>query len=228
MVTLSGIKAVLTDIEGTTSSISFVHDVLFPYARDHIPDYVRKNAVALEDIISDIRTLEGNETLDLEGVIAVLLRWIAEDKKITPLKTLQGMIWKEGYESGAFTGHIYDDAADMLQRWHDEGLALYIYSSGSIAAQKLIYGYSNRGDITPLLSGYFDTTTGPKLEPESYTKIAHAIGFPPDNILFLSDNAGEIAAADKAGMHSILIDREGKNPAALHDFFAITIQEKAA
>lgn len=227
-VQLSGIKAILTDIEGTTSSINFVHDVLFPYARDHLPDYVRKNAGNLTDIINDVRAIENDAALDVEGVITVLLGWIAEDKKITPLKALQGMIWKDGYESGAFTGHIYDDAADMLALWHAQGLGLYIYSSGSIAAQKLIYGYSNRGDITPLLSGYFDTTTGPKLESASYTKIAAAIGFTPETILFLSDNKGEIDAALEAGMDAILIDRDAKNPAAIYSFSDIRLEEKAA
>lgn len=225
---IEGIKAILTDIEGTTSSISFVHDVLFPYAAEHLPAYVRENENDLGDIFDHVRELENNQNLTTEDIINVMLGWIRDDKKITPLKSLQGMIWKDGYETGAFKGHIYDDAAETMRGWHKTGYPIYIYSSGSVPAQKLIYGYSEAGDITKILSGYFDTTTGPKLEATSYTKIAKEIGLPPAQILFLSDNEGEIEAANKAGMQTVLVDREGKNPTAAHDFNAIQIREKAA
>lgn len=162
---ITDIKAIVTDIEGTTSSISFVHDVLFPYARQRLADYIHTHEAETAAILNDVRALENAASLSTDEVIAVLTGWIDEDRKATPLKALQGLIWEEGFKSGAFKGHIYDDAADMLQHWHDQGLKLYIYSSGSIAAQKLLYGYSERGDLTPLLSGYFDTTTGPKREP---------------------------------------------------------------
>lgn len=221
-----GIKAIVTDIEGTTSSIRFVHDVLFPYAKAHIPEYVRTHDVA--DILGEVRAMENKPDLSTEGLIETLLRWIAEDRKITPLKTLQGMVWEEGYKAGAFKGHIYDDAAEALSQWFSQGLKIYVYSSGSVAAQKLLYGYSEKGDLTPLFSGYFDTTTGPKLEASSYTKIATSIGFKPSDILFLSDHAGEIEAAQKAGYQVVLVDRDAIKSDAAHSFSDIHIREKAA
>jgi len=233
MIEISGIKAILTDIEGTTSSISFVHDVLFPYARAHLRDYVRENELAVGGILNEVRALENNPNLSTEDIIGIFISWIDTDRKITPLKSLQGMIWKAGYETGAFKGHIYDDAADALQNWFDKGLKIYIYSSGSVTAQKLIYGYSERGDITPLLSGYFDTTTGPKLEANSYSKIVNSMGFPPVQILFLSDHTGEIDAAHAAGYQAILIDREAQQPKdtrynVVTDFSSIRLREKVA
>lgn len=226
MISITGIKAIVTDIEGTTSSIRFVHDVLFPYAKAHIPDYVRQND--LTDILKDVRAIEGKPDLSTDGLIETLLRWIAEDKKITPLKTLQGMVWEAGYKAGAFKGHIYDDAAEALSHWFSQGLKIYIYSSGSVPAQKLLYGYSEKGDLTPLFSGYFDTTTGSKLEASSYTKIAAAIGFKPSDILFLSDHVGEIEAAQKAGYQVVLVDRDTVKTGAAYSFSDIHIQEKAA
>lgn len=233
MIEISGIRAIVTDIEGTTSSLSFVKDVLFPYARDHLPAYVRAHESGITGILDQVREIENNASLSGEEIIQVFLRWIEEDRKITPLKTLQGMIWESGFKSGAFKGHIYDDAADALQNWFAQGLKLYIYSSGSIAAQKLLYGYSGRGDLTPLLSGYFDTTTGPKLEADSYKKIAAAIGLPAGQILFLSDHAGEIGAAKIAGYQTVLLDRDpamtpGASYDVARDFTQIQIREKAA
>ncbi|MCD8520355.1 MAG: acireductone synthase [Alphaproteobacteria bacterium] len=222
------IKAIVTDIEGTTSSISFVHDVLFPYAAERLTDYVRDHESEISGILDQVREMENDDSLSTEGVIKVMLDWIKQDKKATPLKALQGLIWEAGYKDGAFKGHIYDDAAEALQRWHGAGIKLYVYSSGSVPAQKLIYGYSRRGDLTPLFSGYFDTTTGPKLEAGSYRKIAESIGFPSANILFLSDNPGEITAAQEAGMQTVLVDRDGKAPGSVLDFTAINFMEKAA
>jgi len=213
MILLSGIQAIVTDIEGTTSSLSFVKDVLFPYARAHIPAYVHAHEAALGDIFAQVREHENNPTLSVDEIIALLLQWIDEDRKITPLKTLQGQVWEEGFKSGAFKGHIYDDAAQALQRWHDAGLKLYVYSSGSVAAQKLLYGYSEAGDLTPLFSGYFDTVTGGKREAESYAKIAVLIGISAQHILFLSDITAEVDAARAAGFQTLLIDRESLAPA---------------
>lgn len=218
---VTGISAIATDIEGTTSSLSFVKDVLFPFARARIPDYVRANYAKIEGLIA-----EAGDTPD--AVIKTLLQWMDEDKKITPLKTLQGMIWEEGYKSGELQGHIYDDALHALKSWHAKGLPLYVYSSGSIPAQKLIFGYTAHGDLTPIFSGYFDTTTGPKLEAASYIKIAAAIQLQPRNILFLSDNAGEIGAAGEAGFQTILVDRDGKQKNSISTFGDIQLQEKAA
>ena len=208
MIDLSGVKAVVTDIEGTTSSISFVHDVLFPYARERMDAYVRANAGELSGLLGDVRAEAGAPDMDLDGVIATLVGWIDEDRKVTPLKAIQGMIWDEGFRSGAFKGHIYPDAAEELRLWYGLGLKLYVYSSGSIAAQKLVYGFSEAGDLTPMFSGYFDTTTGGKREQASYEAIAGALELPAGEIVFLSDVVAELEAADGAGFQTVLLDRE--------------------
>jgi len=196
------VRAVLTDIEGTTSSIAFVTDTLFPYARERLADYVAAHPDEAAPLLDAVCAEEPGDPVE------TLIRWIDEDRKATPLKTLQGLIWAKGYADGALKGHVYADAADALRRWHAAGLKLYVYSSGSIAAQKLIFGHSNAGDLTPLFSDYFDTTTGPKREAGSYRRIADEIGLPAAAILFLSDNAQEIAAARIAGMLVLHIDRE--------------------
>ena len=213
MIETSGIKAIVTDIEGTTSSLTFVKDVLFPYARDHIPAYVKEHEAEIGAILDEVRAIEGRPDLTADDIVPIFQTWIAEDRKVTPLKTLQGMVWKAGFESGAFKGHIYDDAADALQTWAKAGLTLCVYSSGSVAAQKLLYGHSERGDLTPLFSGYFDTVTGPKLDADSYAKIAGSLDLAPEEILFLSDHTGEIDAAEAAGLRTVLLDREGDQPA---------------
>jgi enolase-phosphatase E1 len=199
-------KAILLDIEGTTSSISFVADELFPYAARHLPAYIAAHPEQVAPILAQV---PGDDP------VATLLRWIEEDRKETPLKTLQGLVWAQGYADGTLKGHVYPDTPEALHRWHAAGIPVHIYSSGSIAAQKLIFGHSLAGDLTPLLSGYFDTTTGPKREPASYTRIAAALGLPPGDILFVSDMAPEIDAARAAGLQARLIDRAG-GPADLH------------
>jgi len=203
-----GIQAVVTDIEGTTSSLAFVKETLFPYARLHLADYVRTHALELGDIPAQIRAEVGRECLTMDEMIVVLSRWMDEDRKITPLKTLQGLIWRSGYERGELLGHVYEDAARALRAWYADGIRVYIYSSGSIDAQKLLFEHSSMGDMTPLIAGYFDTTTGPKSEPRSYEKISRAIGLPPHSILFLSDHPAETAAALAAGFRTIRVDRE--------------------
>lgn len=208
MIEVGGISAVLTDIEGTTSAMAFVHDVLFPYARLHLPDYVRVHEGELASILDDVRKEAGRGDLDIDGVISMLLAWMDEDRKATPLKALQGRIWRHGYEAGALKGHIYPDAVAGLQRWRTQGLKLYVYSSGSIEAQRLIFGHSDYGDLTPWFSGFFDTTSGGKLQSGSYTGIAVAMELLPDRILFLSDNPGEIAAAGRAGMRTARLMRD--------------------
>jgi enolase-phosphatase E1 len=203
---------VVTDIEGTTSAISFVHDVLFPYARAALPDFVARRGSEREvrAILDDAKREAGDSAMNDAAAIAALAQWIDEDRKITPLKALQGLIWEEGYRSGALTGHVYGDAAVQLKRWAEQGIALYVYSSGSVAAQKLIFGHSPFGDLTPLFSGYFDTTTGAKKESASYRRIADSVGAPPPAILFLSDSAEEIAAANAAGFKTVQFVREGQ------------------
>ncbi len=204
------IKAIVTDIEGTTSSLAFVKDTLFPYASKNLPDFIWDNERE-EDVaalLDEVRKEERNPELNLQEVIEVLLRYIEEDQKITALKALQGMIWEEGYQSGDLVGHIYEDAMRGLKRWQDQNIQLYVYSSGSIAAQKLIFGHTEYGDLTSLFSGYYDTTTGSKKETESYEAIAADIGFPVSEILFLSDSTEEINAAAAAGMNVMVLDRE--------------------
>jgi len=210
------IRAVLTDIEGTTSSLSFVADVLFPYARARLDAYCAAHPAETAPILAEVVAMEPGDP------IATLTRWIDEDVKATPLKTLQGMIWDGGFRDGAFQGHIYADALEALRRWHAAGIALYIFSSGSVAAQKLLFGFSEAGDLTALLSGYFDTTTGPKREASSYRTIAGSIGLPPADILFLSDVAGETDAAKAAGLRALLIDRDG-GAADIHSFAEVAL-----
>ncbi len=212
------IRAIVTDIEGTTSSISFVHDVLFPYAREQMAAFIRSHREdsEVQRLLADVCREAGRE-LNEEALIEQLIRWIDEDRKITPLKALQGLIWQSGYERGDFTGHLYPDAYKSLKRWHERGLALYVYSSGSVRAQKLLFRHSDFGDITPLFSGYFDTRIGAKREVEAYRNIAREIGIATDQILFLSDIDAELDAARKAGMETIQLVREGKRSAtALH------------
>jgi len=220
------IKAIVTDIEGTTSSLSFVKDILFPYAYNHLSDYVWDNEKEIASILDDVRKEENNPDLNLEEVIEVLLRYIDEDQKVTPLKMLQGMIWEEGYKTGELIGHIYDDALHGLKRWKDQHIDLYVYSSGSVPAQKLLFAHTKQGDLTSLFTGYYDTNIGGKKIPESYEKIAVDIGFPASEILFLSDCIEEVSAASAAGMNVIILDRDKEMPNShghqlAHDFDGI-------
>lgn len=214
------IKAIVTDIEGTTSSISFVKDVLFPYAREHLPEFVRQHGQeeSIKHLLDEVRREVAQPQLNEEGVIAQLIAWIDEDKKITPLKSLQGLIWLEGYRQGAFTGHIYADAVERLQLWHAQGFALYIYSSGSVQAQKLLFGHSDAGDLNPLFTGYFDTHIGGKKESQSYQAICEQIGVNANEIVFLSDIPEELDAAAEAGLKTywLVRDHASVNPQATH------------
>lgn len=202
------IQAILTDIEGTTSSLSFVKDVLFPYSRDRLPEFVRAHGHRsdVQPLLAEVRRLAGTP-LDHEQLIAQLLCWIDEDKKITPLKALQGMIWEEGFTRGDFQGHIYEDAVRQLRAWHARGLRLFVFSSGSVQAQKLLFRFSAYGDLTPLFSGYFDTTVGAKREPQAYRQIAETINFSPSVTLFLSDIVEELDAAKAAKMKTYWLVR---------------------
>ena len=206
------IQAILTDIEGTTTSLSFVKDVLFPYAYEHMQSFVVENRTnpAVAKLIDDVRYEVNNPVLSLSGAIEQLKQWIRDDKKITPLKAIQGLMWQQGYASGDFTGHVYPDAVAGLQAWHAQGLQLYVYSSGSVQAQQLLFGYSDAGDLTPLFSGYFDTQVGHKREIGAYQHIAQAIGIAPEHILFLSDIREELDAAQQAGMQTCALVRENQ------------------
>lgn len=224
------IKAIVTDIEGTTSSLSFVKDVLFPYARTHLADFVRQHQQdeEVKTLLNDVSTNVGAD-LDIEQSIAQLLAWIDADQKITPLKSLQGLIWDAGFKQGDFKGHVYTDAVQGLQQWHQQGLALYVYSSGSVQAQKLLFGFSEAGDLTPLFSGYFDTHIGGKREATSYQRIAQEIALEPESILFLSDIVEELDAARQAGFDTRWLIRDAVIPAeashvAVADFDAIRFE----
>lgn len=209
------IRVVLTDIEGTTSSISFVHDVLFPYASEHLPAFVRAHSQdnpAVAEQLDAVASTADVDREDTEGLIETLQSWIREDRKETPLKALQGMIWEQGYQQGELKGHIYDDAADYLQRWHDRGLRLFVYSSGSVKAQQLIFGFTTAGDFTPYFSGYFDTRIGGKKDSESYRTILDELGVDASTVLFLSDVEAELVAAESAGLQTAWLVRDGELP----------------
>jgi enolase-phosphatase E1 len=203
------IQAIVTDIEGTTSSIDFVHKTLFPYAKRHLRRYLQTHTDDAEVTaqIAEVAKLEGRP-LSLDETADVLERWIDEDRKITPLKALQGLIWAQGYADGALSGHVYADTPVYLRRWHAAGKRLYIYSSGSVAAQKLIFGHSDAGDLTPLFSGYFDTRIGAKREAAAYQAILAELGLPGEAVLFLSDVGEELDAARAAGLKTWQLIRD--------------------
>lgn len=198
------IAAVLTDIEGTTTPISFVRDVLFPYARARLPDWLPAHAQnpAVAHELAEIRKVApGAPELD------TLLHWIDMDAKTTPLKALQGMIWREGYASGELKSAIYPDVPPCLRAWHAADIRLYVYSSGSVEAQKLIFRYSDSGDLSGLFSGFYDTRIGTKRDAESYSHIAIGANLPPSELLFLSDVEAELDAAAAAGLRTCHIVR---------------------
>jgi enolase-phosphatase E1 len=208
VIEVRNVRAVLTDIEGTTTSLAFVKEELFPYARRHLPEYVRTHAAEIADIAAEINAAAGANGLSTAETIDILLRWMDEDRKLTPLKRLQGMIWRSGYESGRLRGHVYQDAVQALRKWDAGGMKLYVYSSGSVEAQRLLFSHTSHGDLTPLFSGYFDTTIGSKLETRSYQDIAHSLSLAAREFVFLSDHPGETQAAAAAGMRTVLMARE--------------------
>ncbi|GME36505.1 MULTISPECIES: acireductone synthase [unclassified Pantoea] len=212
------IRAIVTDIEGTTSDIRFVHNILFPYARQHLPDFVRDNAQQPEvaAALQSVREEAGQPQADLDGVTDILLGFMNLDRKSTGLKALQGMIWRDGYVNGSFTGHLYPDVLPALIHWQAQGIEIYVYSSGSIAAQKLLFGYSDEGDITGLFSGYFDTHVGAKREVASYSAIAAEIGQPAAQLLFLSDIHQELDAAAEAGWQTLQLLRGDADDESRH------------
>jgi enolase-phosphatase E1 len=203
------IRAILTDIEGTTSSIRFVKDVLFPYARKRLPAFIETHAdrPAVQHWLHEAAKEAGLVAASRAELIALLQRWIDEDRKATSLKALQGMIWEEGYRNGEFRAHVYAEVPAKLREWKQRGLALYVFSSGSVPAQRLFFRHSEAGDLGELFDGYFDTEIGAKREVESYRRIAAAIGRRVGDILFLSDVVEELDAAATAGMHTTLLAR---------------------
>ena len=207
-------RAIVTDIEGTTSAIAFVRDVLFPYADAHLDAYVaaHRDEPVVATAMREAALEAGEADADDARILAHLHVWIAEDRKATPLKTLQGLIWNEGYEESGLLGHLYPDVPPVLQAWYDAGIELYVYSSGSIVAQKVLFAHTFAGDLTPLFAGYFDTTTGPKREAASYGEIAANTGFRPADMLFLSDTEEELDAARAAGFQTVRLLRPADTP----------------
>jgi enolase-phosphatase E1 len=219
-----GPRAVLLDIEGTTTPVDFVYKVLFPYAYERLPAWLRAHGREA-DVVADVEGLRAEHARDLrEGrepppwedapdAVAAYARWLMDqDRKATALKSLQGKIWAEGYARGVLRGQVYEDVPRALRRWTEAGRKVAIFSSGSVPAQKLIFGHSDHGDLTGSLAAYFDTTTGPKAEAESYRKIAAALGEEPAHVLFVSDALGEIEAAREAGMQTAQAVRSGARP----------------
>lgn len=219
------IRGILLDIEGTTSSISFVYDEMFPFVRKSIDSFLQSNWN--EESVQTCLPLLAND-LEFESVKA----WFGDanveeqqakvrdsvvglmdaDVKATGLKQLQGVIWKDGFHSGELVAHIYDDVAPTIKSWNEAGIDVRIYSSGSIAAQKLFFGHCIAGNLLDKFKGHYDTTIGGKKDAGSYSKIANEFGLPPDNIMFVSDVAEELDAASSVGMQVALSVRPGNKP----------------
>jgi enolase-phosphatase E1 len=203
------INAILTDIEGTTSSISFVKDVLFPYARKRLPAFIETHTDDpdvqhwLHETAKEAELVSATQ----QEIIELLISWIDADRKSTALKALQGMIWKDGYESGEYRAHVYPEVPARLRAWQAAGKRIYVYSSGSVPAQKLLFAHTEAGDLSSIFSGYFDTEMGGKRETDAYRKIAKEIGLPAHEILFLSDIVEELDAARAAGYATRLLER---------------------
>jgi len=215
------LEVILLDIEGTTTDVDFVHRVLFPHSSEHLAKWVVEHAddEQVLQCIDQVRLVEkadGSPSLSDADVGDVLRRWIAEDRKHPALKRLQGFVWRAGYESGAFRGHLYPEVPGCLRAWRDAGLKLAIYSSGSIEAQQLLFRHSTAGDLTPLLSHHFDATIGPKRESLSYARIARELRAAPERILFLSDVEAELDAAQASGFETVQLVRPGTRPGTMH------------
>lgn len=206
-------RFILLDIEGTTTDIDFVHRVLFPYSAERLADFVRAHQAdadvqaAMQAVRETVRAEEQRD-LDEADVVNTLLHWIQIDRKHGALKQLQGLIWREGFESGMYQGHVYPDVPIALAQWRDQGLGLGIYSSGSVQAQRLLFAHSVAGDLTPYFSHFFDTAVGGKREPDSYARIAAALTLRPLEILFLSDIEAELDAAAQCGYQVLQLVRK--------------------
>lgn len=219
-VTLSGARAVILDIEGTAAPAEFVYDVLFPFARVHAAEYLERERSS-PACRAAVVLLGEEQSADRAGgesppeALAEYVGWlIGRDRKSRGLKTLQGLIWEEGYRTGELRGRVFEDVAPALERWRSRGLKTYIYSSGSVLAQRLLFRTTKAGDLTSLLSGYFDTGVGPKTSPDSYRSIIEAIDVTPGQALFVSDVAAELDAAGSVGLRTALCDRHVAPPAA--------------
>ena len=222
------IRAIITDIEGTTSSISYVKEVMFPYSKIRLRSFLE--AHWQEDKVKElIRGLEEKlqRSIDLDTAVKTFEEWIDKDLKEPLLKELQGHIWEEGFKSGELKGHIYEDAYKKLKEWKEQGYRLYVYSSGSVKAQKLFFGNTDYGDLNYLFDGFFDTSVGSKKKKESYLKIAGLIGLKPEECLFLSDAEEELDCAMFAGMRTVRVARDTEKTDSKHpiveNFYQITL-----
>jgi enolase-phosphatase E1 len=225
----AGIRGILLDIEGTTTPIAFVHEVLFSYARSRLRNYLEKNRESAE-VIADLEELREEHACDLQqdlrppalvdgpreaqidSMVAYISWLIDRDRKSRGLKSLQGKIWRQGYLDGTLKARVFADVPPALERWRRAGLTISIFSSGSSLAQKLLFGHTEAGDLTALINNYFDTMIGPKTDVESYRGIAPALGLPPNEVLFISDVVRELDAARGAGMQTLLCVRPGNYP----------------
>lgn len=213
------IRCIITDIEGTTTDIDFVQQILFPYAQARLAETVflenqnQEIAAALNLLREEISQPDATAGQLLD----ILLQWVEQDKKSTALKLLQGIIWRKGYQKGDFTGHIYDDVLPQLAVWHDDGLQLGVYSSGSVEAQQLLFRHSKFGDVTPFFQHWFDTRAGAKRSALSYRLIAEQLSIQSDQILFLSDISQELDAAKEAGWQTCQLVRGNADLVSCHD-----------
>jgi len=224
-------RVVLLDIEGTTTPAEFVYQTLFPYARNHLREFLERHQHDAE-VMSDLKELaaerKGDEVRGLNppewrggssesnlSSAAFYAQWLMDrDRKSTALKSLQGKIWQAGYESGELKGQVYPDVPPALARWQALNRRVCIFSSGSILAQKLLFAHTTVGDLTPLISTYFDTTMGAKTEADSYREIAAVLALGPQEIMFLSDVEAELDAAQAAGLQPVLCVRDAPRPVA--------------
>ncbi len=233
--TNSDIRGILLDIEGTTSPVSYVFDVLFPFARSHAERFLAENwqgsetRHALQLMARDVGYASSTEWLaempeeeQRTIVLNELKRLMDSDVKATGLKELQGLIWAEGYAGGLLQSEVFEDVPSTLRRWTSDGFDVRIYSSGSTGAQKVFFRHTNHGDLTACLSGYYDTLTGPKREPLSYERIAADFALPPSRIVFFSDVTAELDAARAAGMNAVLVLRPGNQPVDIGDHKTIS------
>lgn len=212
---LTNVRAVLLDIEGTTSSIAFVYDIMFPYVRKHLRGFLESEAArpdvqaSIDQMAIDAGLQDARAWLELDAIIKHVEALMNGDSKSTGLKALQGLIWQAGFESGELKSHLFPDVFPAIENWHRQGIAIGIYSSGSIIAQKLFFGHTPHGDLRPFFQRHYDTTIGPKRESRSYSRIADEFGYAANEILFLSDIAAELEAATTAGLEAIAVVRPG-------------------
>ncbi|MFT5235044.1 MAG: enolase-phosphatase E1 [Shewanella sp.] len=213
-----GIRAIVVDTAGTTTDLNFIKDTLFAYSVKALPDFLKENQsnVLVDNCICDVRDIALEPDADLDRVVEILQQWVEEDRKATPLKTLQGLIWKQGYARGEFTGHIFPDFIEAIERIKQNNMRIYSFSSGSAEAQKLLFSHSDAGDLTPHFDGHFDTRTGNKLFKQAYCNIINTISLSPKQVLFISDVVEELKAAEEAGMRTMQMVRSADQRTGAH------------